>query len=188
MAYVLEQWDRRIGLGFIVPQWGRSRGVHYFLRVSLIVAIFMVCGIPLAGRIFLDKARATIEWPPYVPPYISILRDWFAPNEIIGSDMPWAVAWYADRRSIWLPFKPQDLNDLSDYNELGGPVSALYFTPLSGTQNTLGDLVDGEYRYWTSYIVRTIDPRKSPYPYRGALGMAQCAIYMDRDRRKEPTK
>jgi hypothetical protein len=185
MAYILVQWDRRIGLGFILPQWGQNRGVHYFLRTSLVIAIFQVSAIPLLGRIFLDKPGVTIEWPPYVPPYIAIMRDWFDPNEIIASDMPWAVAWYADRRSIWLPFEPQDLTDLSDYNVLGGPVAALYFTPVSGIQNTLGDLVDGEYRHWTAYIVRTVDPRKSPYPYRGTLGMPQCMLYMDRDRRAE---
>jgi hypothetical protein len=188
MAYVLVQWDRRIGLGFIIPQWGQNRGVHYLLRMSLIVVVFLLSGIPLIGRIFLDKARVTIEWPPYVPPYITVMRDWFAPDEIIASDMPWAVAWYADRRSLWLPFNPEDLTTLSDYEQLGGPVSALYFSPVSGTQNTLGDLVDGEYRHWTAYIVRTINPATSPYPYRAILGMPECSLYMDRDRRMGPGK
>jgi hypothetical protein len=183
MAYVLVQWDRRIGLGFILPQWGRNHGAHYVLRVSLIVAIFLLSSIPLLGRIFLDKAGVTIEWPPYVPPYIAILREWFAPNEIIASDMPWAVAWYADRPSLWLPFDSDSVADLSDYQRLGGPIAGLYFTPVSGTQNTLGDLVEGEYRHWTAYIVRTVDPSKSPFPYRTILGMPQCSIYMDRDRR-----
>jgi hypothetical protein len=186
-AYVLVQWDRRIGLGFIVPQWGRHRGVYYFLRISLIVAIFLISGIPLFSRVWIRNPMA-IEWPPYVPPYIAVMRDWFAPNEIIASDMPWAVAWYADRRSLWFPFDPQDLIDLSDYGDLGGPVCGLFFSPVSGTQNTLGDLVDGEYRHWTTYIVRTIDPAKTPFPYRAILGMPECALYMDRDRRTPDTK
>jgi hypothetical protein len=183
MAYILVQWDRRIGLGFILPQWSNRSGVHYFLRNSLIAAIFAISSIPLLTRICLEKNRWAFEWPPYSPPYIAALRAWFAPNEIIGSDMPWAVAWYADRRSIWLPFDQKDLVELSDYQELGGPVAGLYFTPISGTLNTLGDLVNGEYRNWTSYIVRTVDLAKSPYPVKVIMGTADCVIYMDKDRR-----
>jgi hypothetical protein len=187
MAYVLVQWDRRIGLGFLLPQWGRQGRLHYLLRISLVVVIFIISGIPLLSRLVLDKNRASVEWPPYVPPFIAVMRDWFQPNEIIGSDMPWAVAWYADRRSIWLPFDPQDLIDLSDYRVLGAPICALYFTSISGTQNTLGDLVSGEYRHWTTYIVRTIDSTKTPFPYKTVLGMPDCAIYMDKDRHHTPT-
>jgi hypothetical protein len=182
MAYVLVQWDRRIGLGFIVPQWGRQGRVHQLLRVSLVIAIFLISGIPLIFRICLDRSRTPIEWPPYVPPYMSMMNKMFDPNEIIASDMPWAVAWYADRRSIWLPYDSQDLVDLSDYTRLGGSVSGIFFSPISGTQNNLGDLVNGEYKNWTGYIVRTIDLSKTPYPYRMVLGMPECALYMDSPR------
>jgi len=187
MAYVLVQWDRRVGLGFIVPQWTYRKGAQSFLRLSLIIAIFLVSGIPLMSRM-MDRNWLPYEWPPYAPPYVKILGDWFAPNEIIGSDMPWAVAWYADRRSLWLPFMPEDLVDISDYQKLGGPIAGLFLTPISGTQNTLGDLVNGEYRHWTGYIVRTIDLTKSPYPVKSYLGTRDCIVYMDRDRRMLPVK
>jgi hypothetical protein len=183
MAYVLVQWDRRIGLGFILPQWSQRSGVHYFLRISLIVAIFFISAIPLLSRLFIDKNRIPIEWPPYTPPFITVLRDWTQPDEIIGSDMPWAVAWYADRRSLWLPYDPDDLVALSDHKQLGAPVVALYFSPVSGTQNLLGDLVNGEYQHWTAYIVRTINLAKSPFPYKSLLGMPDCVVYMARNPR-----
>jgi hypothetical protein len=188
MAYVMVQWDRRIGLGFILPQWGERSGVHSFLRASLVVVIFFLSSIPLLSRLFLDKTRWSVEWPPYLPAYIAVLRDWFQPDEIIGSDMPWAVAWYADRRSLWLPFEPQDLIDLSDYKVLGAPIAALYFTPISGTENTVGDLVNGEYRHWTPYIVRTVNSEKSPFPYKTVMGIPDCILYMDRDRRQPPAQ
>ena len=189
MAYILVQWDRRIGLGFILPQWGNRSGVHSFLRLSLVVAIFFLSGLPLLGRLsLLDRIPWYVEWPPYLPPYIAILRDWFQPNEIIASDMPWAVAWYAYRRSLWFPYEPRDLIDLSDYMLLGAPIAGLYFTPISGSGNTLGDLINGEYRYWTPYIVRTIDASKTPFPYRVVMGMPECVLFMDRDRRQPAPK
>jgi len=183
MAYVLVQWDRRIGLGFILPQWGKRSGVHYVLRRSLVVGVFAISSIPVVSRMFLERTPYTIEWPPYTPPYIALLRNWLGPNEIIGSDMPWAVAWYADRRSLWLPYRQEDLIELSDYQKLGGPVGALYFSPISGTQNLLGDLISGEYQNWTGYIVRTVNPARCPYPVKVILGMPACVLYMDKERR-----
>ena len=29
-------------------------------------------------------------------------------DEIIASDMPWGVAWYADRKSLWIPMTIND--------------------------------------------------------------------------------
>jgi hypothetical protein len=138
------------------------------------------------GRLLLDKSGWMVEWPPYLPPSIASLKTLFAPGEIIASDMPWAVAWYADRDSLWFPYQPKDLIELSDYRRLGAPVSGLYFTPISGAANTLGDLTGGEYRYWTAYIVRTINPRDTPFPYRLTMGMPDCILYMDRNRLKNP--
>ena len=92
----------------------------------------------MLGRMILPGSKLQIQWPPYVPPYIAILRDWMRPGEIVASDMPWAVAWYADRKSVWLPETPAALLQMSDYRELGGQVPALYLTPISGTENTLG--------------------------------------------------
>lgn len=178
MAYILVQWDRRIGLGFILPQWGQRSSVHHFLRVSLIVAVFFLSSIPLLTRLFLEKNLYLVQWPPYIPPYISALRDIFQPGEIIGSDMPWAVAWYADRRSIWLPVDSKAFVEMHDYKQLGAPVDGIYLTPISGTMNTLGDLIKGDYSEWTGYIVHTIDPAKTPFPYRTQLGMADCILYM----------
>ncbi|HEX4085709.1 MAG TPA: glycosyltransferase family 39 protein [Chthoniobacteraceae bacterium] len=188
MAYILVQWDRRIGLGFILPAWSARSGVHYVMRMSLVIVIFLLSGIPLLARLALSKNRWQVEWPPYMPPYIAAMGKGFAPDEIIGSDMPWAVAWYADRRSIWLPYDPQALQDLSDYQRLGGPVAGLYFTPISGTMNTLADLVNGEYRHWAAYIVRTINLKKSPYPIKTIMGMTDCVLYMDTDRRQAMAK
>jgi len=112
------------------------------------------------------------------------MHDYFEPNEIVGSDMPWAVAWYADRRSLWLPYQRQDLTDLSDYDRLGGPVAGLYFSPISGIRNTLDDLINGEYKNWTAYIVRTVGVANNPYPVKTLMGSQDCVLYTDRQRRK----
>jgi hypothetical protein len=120
-----------------------------------------------------------------VPPAIATLRELTTPDEIIASDVPWAVAWYADRRSLWLPFDPPDLQTLSEQKQLGAPIVGLYFTPVSGTENLFGDLINGEYQHWTRFIVRSVDLAYSPYPFMTFFGMPDCTLYMDRDRRHE---
>jgi hypothetical protein len=137
---------------------------------------------------FLDRNHSNIEWPPYVPPSIAQLRDWTSPDEVIACDVPWAVAWYADRSSLWLPFDPADVDSLSGSRQLGGSVVGLYFTPVSGTQNLFGDLTTGEYKNWLKLIARSVDLAYSPYPFMLFLGSPDCTLYLDRDRRPKKSK
>jgi hypothetical protein len=184
LAYLLILWDRRFRRDVVPPNAGDPGGFDTLGRSYLIAGIFIVSGIPVLSGMLLDRNRATIEWPPYVPPSIASLRDFTTPGEIIGSDVPWAVAWYADRRSLWLPFDPPDLLTLSDSGQLGAPIVGLYFTPVSGTQNLFGDLLNGEYQHWTRFVVRSVDLAYSPYPFMTFPGMPDCTLYMDRDRRQ----
>src|ERR1700692_4267591 len=123
-----------------------------------------------ACRLFAPN-RLLVRWPPYVPPAIAVLNQWMKPDEIIASDMPWAIAWYADRRSLWVPETVKIMTDFNDYKILGGPVNGLYLTPVCGSQNTLGDILKGEYRDWSSVILRTVIPEKFPLKWETFLGL-----------------
>ena len=182
LAYVLVHWDRRIGLGGSPGVEGKPERAHSLLRGSVVVLVFFLCCLPLLGRICFSRSVWQVQWPPYLPPYISMVRDWMAPNEIVASDMPWAVAWYADRKSLWVPETPDELYQINDYKELGGPAPTIYLTPISGTENPLADLVSGEYKPWAAFIVRTIDLKTTPYQWSTVLGQTECVFYADRDR------
>jgi hypothetical protein len=97
--------------------------------------------------------------------------------------MPWAVAWYADRRSLWVPDTLKTLTEFNDYNVLGGPVNGLYLTPVSGSQNTLGDILKGEYRDWATVILRSVNLEKFPFKWATLLGLEnECIFFSDHDR------
>ncbi len=50
------------------------------------------------------------HWPPYYPPALAgTLNDSSSDKQIIMTDMPWAVAWYADRHALWIPKRIEDL-------------------------------------------------------------------------------
>jgi hypothetical protein len=101
--------------------------------------------------------------------------------------MPWAVAWYANRRALWLPETIQLFSELGDYQTLGGPVNGLYLTPVSGTDNKLHDIVRGEYKDWAPVIQRTQILEKFPLKWNTvALGLDNESIFLSDYNRDKP--
>ena len=147
------------GLAFLLVQWNRLGIDLRVARVAFITLLYLICATPMLLTLFLiffGPNKSSVRWPPYVPPYIAVLNSWMKPNEITASDMPWAIAWYADRPSLWVPDTIKTMTEFSDYNVLGAPVNGLYLTPISGSQNTFRDIIKGEYRDWAPVIQRTV--------------------------------
>jgi Dolichyl-phosphate-mannose-protein mannosyltransferase len=174
-AYLLVQWNR---LGVTIP----------FARAGFITLLYLLCALPMIfATPWLAPSRPFVRWPPYMPALIGVMNDWMKPEEITASDMPWAVAWYADRRSLWLPETVRVFTDFGDYNVLGAPINALYLTPVSGTDNKLRDIVKGEYKDWSAVIQRTQQLEKFSLKWNTvALGLDnECIFLSDRDRSSE---
>jgi hypothetical protein len=177
------------GLAFLLVQWNRLAIHLRVARIGFVTLLFLLCATPLLLRLpFFKPPQAAIHWPPYVPPYIAVLNDWMKPDEVTASDMPWAVAWYADRRALFVPETVRQLTDISDYRILGGPVYGLYLTPISGSQNTLGDILKGEYSGWTAVISRTVNLETFPLKWGLLLGLEnECIFLSDHNRQAAST-
>lgn len=173
------------GLAFLLVQWNRLDIENRLARVGFLALLFVLCGWPMVFNLLLAGAQASVRWPPYVPPYIAVINDWMKPDEITATDMPWAVAWYADRRAVWLPETTRAYTEMSDYNLLGGKINAIYLTPISGSGNTLRDILKGEYKDWAPVILRSIDLQKFPLKWATLLGLEnECVFFSDHDRQK----
>jgi 4-amino-4-deoxy-L-arabinose transferase-like glycosyltransferase len=178
------------GLAYLLVQWNRLALEIPFARVGFIALLYLLCALPMIfATPWLSPPKPFVRWPPYMPPLIGVLNDWMKPDEVTATDMPWAVAWYADRRSLWLPDTQRVFNDLGDYNTLGGPVHGLYLTPISGTDIKFRDIVKGEYRDWSALIQRTQVLEKFPLRWNTvALGLEnECIFLSDHDREHPPT-
>ncbi len=79
-------------------------------------ALIIFCMIIISSGLFLfqlpkqlylglwTSARGLPHYPPYYPPKLNgDLHDMTNQEDIIVTDQPWAVAWYADRKALWLP-------------------------------------------------------------------------------------
>lgn len=114
--------------------FGQLRGVS-ILGIVLLCAGGFVASFPndLYRGVWL-KEKGAPHYPPYYPPALNCkLVDVTNPDDVLMTDMPWAVAWYADRRAIWLP---KNLDDYKKINEEILPGSAvvvqgILMTPLS---------------------------------------------------------
>ncbi len=115
------------GLAFMSILWSRidlpagSALMNYghFVIVVVISAGPLILTIPNSLRQGLQTGNNQRPvWPPYWPPLLSgTLHDATKDDEIIFSDQPWAVAWYADRMSIWLPRRVDEFEDLEQLAE-----------------------------------------------------------------------
>ncbi|NNJ86655.1 MAG: hypothetical protein HKP20_05740 [Akkermansiaceae bacterium] len=103
------------------------------------------------------------HWPPYFPKaYNRTLADNTTTKDIIISDTPWAVAWYADRMSVWLP---ENLEQIEQIETLASnqqtPVSGILISPYSfnsknmignaSPQGTYGELYPLVYGAWARF-------------------------------------
>ena len=173
------------GLAFILVLWSRLEINARLLRLGFLGVLYLVSALPFLHQFLLLIGPPTgrVQWPPYVPPYIAILGQWTREGEIIASDMPWAVAWYADRRSLWLPTSIRDFLKLNDEARLKGQIVGLYLTPITGNRPFISEIVKGEYKDWAPFITRTANLKDFPLKAVTPLPIdAECIYYSDRDR------
>ena len=169
------------GLAFVLVLWNRLEISFKPLRIAFLTLIFFISGTPMLLTLLAGQT-ARIQWPPYVPPFIAILQNWFQKDEILCSDMPWAVAWYADRKCLLLPETVKAFDEISDYSTLGSAIVGLYLTPISGRDDFLS-LVKGTNKEWGPIIMRTVNLNEfllksfTPLPIDG-----ECILYADTER------
>ena len=99
------------GLAFISILWSRLdfvastpmlRNVHHMVIIG-ICALPLVLALPQKVRVGMTlRDRGGVpHWPPYYAPALnsktSGLKGWVTDKQVVFSDQPWAVAWYADR-------------------------------------------------------------------------------------------
>ena len=177
------------GMAFVLVLWTRLSAERpqanlLIVRLVALISVYLVAAFPLVNIILTAAERPQrVQWPPYIPPYVAILRQWTNPDEILSSDMPWAVAWYADRKCVWLPSTIAEFIDMEDYQRLHAPIVGMYLTPISGDARFLSDIAKGEYKEWSPLILRNLNAKE--FPLQSLTGMPidnECIFYADRNR------
>lgn len=153
------------GMAFLLVLWNRLEIRFAAAKNAFIAGICLVTALPMAVKL-LTVSPVPFAWPPYAAPVINSVCRWMKPGEVMCSDMPWATAWYGSVPSLLLPAKVEQFLTMHDYKYLGGPISGLYLTPVSGNQPFLTQIARGEYADWGNYILRRAeaDPSFASFP------------------------
>ena len=176
------------GLAFISILWSRLeivntapflRNAHYVVIIVLSAAP-MLLTVPNKVKIGMYLSKNGIpHWPPYRPDLLhgklpEIIKDRGNPGakteKIVVSDQPWAVAWYADTLSLWLPKTKRGFEKLEDTaNSLGTPFAGFLISPSSAEAGTTG-VVKNQFGEFNSLIfngiVAEMTSPQSLSPYR----------------------
>lgn len=140
------------GFAFLIVLWGRLGFEQPLLRAAFLLLLYAAVAAPLVLTL---TARSTrVNWPPYLPILIEKFAEWTGPDEALGSDIPWATAWYAGRRSLLLPESVEQFQLIDSERLLGAPLVAVYLTPASGGARAYADIVNGRYRDWARLIFK----------------------------------
>jgi hypothetical protein len=156
-----------------------------YLRYLVVSLFFIVCCLPLVITMWLRVSP--VNYPPYYPPDIQKAAAWMTQDEMVMSDVPWAVAWYGQRQSVWLT--EDDKDEFFALNDFVKPVSALYLTSLTMDNGLLSDYRSGQ-NGWGRFVVDAVVQNKIPtdFPLRhspsGSAAISSGMFLTDSDRWK----
>jgi 4-amino-4-deoxy-L-arabinose transferase-like glycosyltransferase len=155
------------------------------LRYAIIAAFAALCCLPMIFVFLLPKG-APVVYPPYYPPDIQSTSGWMKDDELMMSDIPWAVAWYGQHQCVWLSLNAQD--EFFAINDYLKPVMAIYLTPKTMDGKFVSDLVRSGEHGWGSFITLGVLQNQIPqnFPLRNApAGFLPDRLFLtDRDRWK----
>ena len=154
------------GLAFISILWTRLdfvgstpmlQNVHHFIIIG-ICALPLVLSLPSKVRtgMHLSNRGGVPHWPPYYAPALNNengVKGFTTPKQVVFSDQPWAVAWYADRISIWLPPSREGFQKLETVaSDLQTPVAGILISPSSHGSGPVSDVAN-LYKDFTSLVL-----------------------------------
>ncbi|CAN5416881.1 hypothetical protein BH23VER1_BH23VER1_28720 [soil metagenome] len=187
------------GLAFLSILWNRLdlpmhipvvRDGHLIIAI-IISALPLVLTLPTNVKRGMYLKDRKMNYPPYAPPLTHALKDLVKEHEIVVSDQPWAVAWYADRISLWLPKTVEQFDNLRTYSEnRNQPFKGVLLSPISTNQPLARGIIAGEYSEWSPLIVQSAfhDARERrgssfeqfPFPQPNALAGSEMVFYSER--------
>ena len=129
------------------------------LRIVIIVVFGLILCQPLLSS-FLPPRTPPVNYPPYAPPAIVQYCDWMHEDELMMSDVPWAVAWYGRRQCLPLTLDAQEsFFAINDYIK---PIRALYLTQRTLDSKFYSDWISAGERSWGSFTLQSLVEKRIP--------------------------
>jgi len=130
------------------------------LRYVATFAFVFLLRLPLWFTLLFAPSKP-VAYPPYRPDIVQYSAHLLAEDDLMMSDIPWAVAWYGNRQCIWLTLnataKPDDSVQWQEsffaVNDTLKPIHALYLTPRTLDAHFQSDWIYGGDLSWGHFIL-----------------------------------
>ncbi len=171
------------GLAFVLVLFARLEiSSQQIARIGLFTLLVLITALPMAFRLLPDKLPP-YQYPPYLEPVIALINGWTTDREIVATDMPWAVAWYADRKSLWIPDKYRDMMAMSDNGKLSGSLAGLFISPVSRGRSYNTDIYKGSMQEYAPLVLGSTNVPYFPFHEVAApMGDLSYIFYSDTKR------
>jgi hypothetical protein len=113
----------------------------------------------MCAPLLLELAGPPEQTPfsPYSPSRIQTTAAMMKPEELMMSDIPWAVAWYGERPCAWLTL--DDAGTFEQMNKLK-PVKAIYLTERTSDRPFLAQVLESQ-RSWGRFLLKSLPKLES---------------------------
>jgi hypothetical protein len=142
-----------------------------WVRTISIAGFVILMSVPMMFRLLPPRALP-YDYPPYYPPHVQMLSEWLEPQELMMSDMPWAVAWYGNRQCVWatLDVGADKNDDFYRINDELKAIRGLYLTPMTTNRRYLTEMRQGREGAWANFYLDVVLMRNLPagFPMRMA--------------------
>jgi hypothetical protein len=144
--------------------------VPFFQMRYVAIGLFaLVLWLPMLFALLGTRSNP-IVYPPYRPDIIESSSRVMGENDLMMSDMPWAVAWYGDRQCVWLTWNataslqnPREWQEsFFAINDALKPIHALYLTPRTLDARFQTQWVRAGQLSWGTFVIETMLNRNVP--------------------------
>jgi len=149
------------GVAFFYVMFERLQFKTRLTRTAFIGVFAVFNSLPFVFMLL--PPGTTAPYPPYRADLTTLLGKAFTPDEVMVSDIPWAVAWYADRTAIWAPFQEADYYAINDNVKV---VSGIYLTQETLAGMNVLEMVTGYERFWAQmFDLAHFPPKNFPLQF-----------------------
>ena len=146
------------GVAFFLTMLDRMELPSLEARLGALIVLAVLVWQPLVSTL-LTKTQI-VSYPPYYPPDVQKISNWMQPDELMMSDIPWAVAWYGRRQCTWTTINSQyEFFQLNDYVK---PVHALYLSLNTLDGKLFTECLQGGVDSWGNFVLKTVAANQLP--------------------------
>jgi Dolichyl-phosphate-mannose-protein mannosyltransferase len=147
------------GVAFFLTLLDQMTLPSFEFRYLAIFLLAVILCLPFLTN-FLPPPASPPAFPPYYPPEIQEVSGWMHPDELMMSDMPWAVAWYG--RHPCIAISPDTGDSFFAINDSFRSIKGIYLTTLTLDDKFLSNVARGDQDSWPHFVLQAAS--KSEFP------------------------